>query len=51
MKNHIVGLYTAIYQVKDIAKAKRWYSSFWDNRPILTSHFMSDTTWLDTNLD
>jgi len=26
MKDHIVGLYTAIYQVENIEKAKHWYS-------------------------
>ena len=39
MKNHIVGLYTAIYQVKDIEKAKRWYSSFLGQPPYFDGSF------------
>src|ERR1017187_5274100 len=39
MKNHIVGLYTAIYQVEDIAKAKQWYASLLGQPPYFDEPF------------
>jgi predicted enzyme related to lactoylglutathione lyase len=39
MKNHIVGLYTAIYHVADIARAKQWYSSLLGQQPYFDESF------------
>ena len=39
MKNHITGLYTAIYQVEDIAKAKLWYASLLEQQPYFDEPF------------
>ncbi len=33
MKSHIIGLYTAIYQVEDMERAKRWYSTLLGHAP------------------
>jgi predicted enzyme related to lactoylglutathione lyase len=39
MKNHIAGLYTAIYHVADIASAKQWYASFLGQPPYFDEPF------------
>ena len=39
MKNHIIGLYTCIYNVKDIACAKQWYSSLLGQQPYFDEPF------------
>jgi predicted enzyme related to lactoylglutathione lyase len=39
MKNHIVGLYTAIYHVEDIVRAKEWYSAFLNQAPYFDQPF------------
>ena len=39
MKNHIVGLYTAIYQVENLARAKQWYASLLGQQPYFDEPF------------
>ena len=39
MKNHVLGLYTAIYQVEDIGQAKKWYSKMLGITPYFDEPF------------
>jgi predicted enzyme related to lactoylglutathione lyase len=39
MKNHILGIYTAIYQVEDIERAKQWYSKMLGQTPYFDQPF------------
>lgn len=39
MKTHILGLYTAIYHVEDIERAKQWYSSLLGQTPYFDQPF------------
>ena len=39
MKDHIVGLYTAIYHVADLVQAKEWYSKFLNQAPYFDQPF------------
>ena len=39
MKHHIIGLYTAIYHVQDLARAKEWYATLLGTRPYFDEPF------------
>ena len=39
MKNHIVGLYTVIYHVDDIERAKQWYAALLGQAPYFDHPF------------
>lgn len=39
MKAHIIGLYTTIYHVSDLARAKKWYSDLLEQKPYFDEPF------------
>ena len=39
MKDHIIGLYTTIYHVADLARARQWYAGFLGKEPYFDQPF------------